>query len=141
MVTAQRELPIQTNKVQWYSECYEEAMTSFTDQPIREKGLTRDDHVHGALLILNELLRCSNSQWEKQYTALMQKLDADQDTSDEIMSLNAKITTSWNQQQFCEEKLQPASIFESAICKKLITEKYEKICSGKWRLTIIKIMK
>ncbi|XP_063386594.1 serine/threonine-protein kinase mTor-like [Cydia fagiglandana] len=128
VVTAQRELPEQINKVQWYSECYEEAMTSFTDQPIREKGLNRDDHVHGALLILNELLRCSNSAWEKQYTALMQKLDAEQDTSDEIMSLGTKIQTSWNPQHFSEEKNQTV-IYESNICKQLITEKYEKICS------------
>ncbi|KAJ2945763.1 hypothetical protein O0L34_g605 [Tuta absoluta] len=129
VVTAQREIPDQSNKIRWYSDCYEDAMTSFTDQPARERGLSRDDHVHGALLILNELLRCSNSTWEKKYTLLMQKLDADQDVSDEVTSLSMKLQNSWSSQYFPDEKTQVATIYESAVCKRLISEKYEKICS------------
>lgn len=130
VVTAQRESPEQNVKLRWYSECYEEAMSSFSDQLSREKGLSRDDHVHGALLILNELLRCSNSEWEKKYTMLMQKLDADQDVSDEMSSVNVKIQLSWASQHLSEDKSQ-TTIYESNVCRKLISEKYEKICSGK----------
>ena len=35
------------------------------DQSGKDRALTRDDRVHGALLVLNELLRCSNNQWER----------------------------------------------------------------------------
>ncbi|XP_045537112.1 serine/threonine-protein kinase Tor [Papilio machaon] len=128
VVTSQREQPDQSNKVQWYSECYEEAMTSFSDNTIRERGLSRDEHVHGALLILNELLRCSNAAWEKKYTMLMQKLDTEQDVSDEMLSLSSKMHNSWTLQSF-EEKHTAVGIYESNICRKLIVEKYEKIAS------------
>ncbi|KPJ18654.1 Target of rapamycin [Papilio machaon] len=128
VVTSQREQPDQSNKVQWYSECYEEAMTSFSDNTIRERGLSRDEHVHGALLILNELLRCSNAAWEKKYTMLMQKLDTEQDVSDEMLSLSSKMHSSWTLQSF-DEKHTAVGIYESNICRKLIVEKYEKIAS------------
>uniref|UniRef100_A0A1E1W8G7 TOG domain-containing protein n=1 Tax=Pectinophora gossypiella TaxID=13191 RepID=A0A1E1W8G7_PECGO len=129
VVTAQREGPEQGNKVRWYADCYEEAMISFSDQTAREKGLSRDDHVHGALLILNELLRCSNANWEKKYTMLMQKLDADQDVSDEMTSLSSKLQITWSSQQFSDNEQQVTAIYESNICKRLVSEKYEKICS------------
>lgn len=135
VVTAQRDFPEQSSKARWYSLCYDEAMTSFSDQTVRERGLSRDDHVHGALLILNELLRCSNSNWEKKYTNLMQKLDAEQDISDEMSSLNTKIhaANTWSSHNFTDsDKNQTTAIYESNVCKKLISEKYEKICSGKF---------
>ncbi|KAL0821941.1 hypothetical protein ABMA28_005332 [Loxostege sticticalis] len=112
-VTAQREIPENSNKIQWYSECYEEAVTSFTDQIARDRGLSRDDHVHGALLILNELLRCSNSAWEKKYTMLMQKLDAEQETSDDMSSLSSKVHNSWSSNT--DDKNQNTPIYESNI--------------------------
>lgn len=130
VVTAQRENPEQSNKAHWYIQCYEQAMISFSDQSGRERGLSRDDHVHGALLILNELLRCSNSAWEKKYTSLMQKLDSEQDLCDEMTPLSSKVQNSWTAPQFADEKIQHANIYESGICRKLITETYEKICSG-----------
>lgn len=131
VVTSQREQPDQSNKVHWYSECYEEAMTSFSDNTVRERGLSRDEHVHGALLILNELLRCSNAAWEKKYTMLMQKLDTEQDVSDEMFSLSSKMHNSWTIQSL-EEKHTSIGIYESSVGRKLIVEKYEKIASGKF---------
>ncbi|NP_001171773.1 target of rapamycin isoform 1 [Bombyx mori] len=125
-VTSQREQPEQSNKAHWYIQCYEEAETSFGDHAIRERGLNRDDHVHGALLILNELLRCSNAAWEKKYTSLMQKLDPDLDSHDEMSSLSPKIQGSWSLSHYSDEKNQPL-IFESSICKKLIEDNCEKI--------------
>lgn len=136
VVTSQREQPDQSNKAHWYSDCYTEAMTSFSDHNLR--GLNRDEHVHGALLILNELLRCSNATWEKKYTTLMQKLDAEQETSDEMLSLSSKLHSTWASQSFSEEKNSPLGIYESNICKKLMQEKYEKIASGKCDLNLYK---
>ncbi|KAJ8712457.1 hypothetical protein PYW07_005299 [Mythimna separata] len=128
VITSQREIPEQSNKAHWYIQCFEQSMLSFAEQPGRERGLSRDDHVHGALLILNELLRCSNAAWEKKYTTLMQKLDSEQDISDEMTSLNSKVQNSWTVQQFPEDKSQHTLVYESSICKKLIGEQYEKIC-------------
>ncbi|XP_052743299.1 serine/threonine-protein kinase Tor [Bicyclus anynana] len=124
VVTSQREIPEQSNKAHWYIQCYEEAMTSFSDQ-MRERFMSRDEHVHGSLLILNELFRCSNSNWEKKYTALMQKLDSEQETSDEISTLNPKMYTTSAYQY--DDKNQHIVILESSICKKLLMEKYDKI--------------
>ncbi|XP_063895225.1 serine/threonine-protein kinase mTor isoform X1 [Helicoverpa armigera] len=129
VITSQREIPEQSNKAHWYIQCYEQSMLSFAEQPGRERGLSRDDHVHGALLILNELLRCSNATWEKKYTTLMQKLDAEQDISDEMTSLSSKVQNSWTAQQFPDDKSQQTLVYESSICKKLIEEQYEKICA------------
>ncbi|XP_030025999.2 serine/threonine-protein kinase mTOR [Manduca sexta] len=126
VVTSQREQPDQSKRAHWYIQCYEEASTSFTDQANRERGLSRDDHVHGALLILNELLRCSNAAWEKQYTILMQKLDTEQDSSDEMSSISTKIHGSWSPQHFSDDRNNPV-IYESAICKKIIEQEYDKI--------------
>lgn len=57
-----------------YKQCYDESSNGFDDTFIREKGVNRDDRVHGSLLVLNELMRCSNAQWERLYEDLMQKL-------------------------------------------------------------------
>lgn len=70
VVTSQREVAKQSNKPQWYQQCFEKAMQCFGDEPIREKGVTKDDRVHGSLIVLNELLRCSNVTWERRYSAL-----------------------------------------------------------------------
>ncbi|XP_072945161.1 serine/threonine-protein kinase mTor-like [Epargyreus clarus] len=129
VVTAQREVPEQSNRAHWYIQSYEEAMTSFADHTSRERGLSRDDHVHGALLILNELLRCSNFAWEKKYTMLMQKLDVEQESIDEMSSLNFKMQNTWSSQHYVQDKNEHTTIHESTICKLLITENYEKISS------------
>lgn len=65
VVTAQRETAKQMHKSQWYKQCYDEIVTGFEEIYTRERGVNRDDRIHGSLLILNELLRCSNIQWEK----------------------------------------------------------------------------
>ncbi|KOB76049.1 Target of rapamycin isoform 1, partial [Operophtera brumata] len=120
VLTAQRENPEQSNKAHWYIQSYEEAMKSFEDVVGRERSLTRDDHVHSALLILNELLRCSNAAWEKKYTMLMQKLDAEPDISEDITTLQSTIQGSWPSQHYCDDRPQQPVIHESGICKKLM---------------------
>ncbi|CAH2267767.1 jg15184 [Pararge aegeria aegeria] len=123
VVTSQREIPEQSNKAHWYIQCYEEAVKSFSDQ-MRERFMSRDEHVHGALLILNELFRCSNSNWEKKYTALMQKLDSEQEISDEMSTFNLKSYNTFTYK--FDDKNQQLVILESSICKKLLMENYDK---------------
>ncbi|XP_050677749.1 serine/threonine-protein kinase mTOR-like, partial [Leptidea sinapis] len=131
VLTSQREVPGQQKRDHWYLQCYEEAMSAFCDHNARDRGLSRDDKVHGALLILNELLRCANSSWEKEYTSLMQKLDAGQDASDEMSSFNSKLQSKWPYQNYSEDKTQTVVIQESSICRQLIMDKYDKIANGK----------
>lgn len=135
VVTSQRELPEQSNRAHWYIQCYEEAMSSFSD-PMRERFMSRDEHVHGALLILNELFRCSNSYWEKKYTALMQKLDSEQDISDEMSTFNIKSYSSSSYHY--DEKNNNIVILESSICKRLLLEKYDKIAVGEFCIYVLR---
>lgn len=60
-MTAQRETKV-THRPAYYKQCYDEALKGFEDS--REKGVNKEDRVHGSLLILNELLRCSNVEGE-----------------------------------------------------------------------------
>lgn len=74
IVTAQRETK-DTQNPPWYSKCYEEAEKGFEEAfgaggsgsggGMREKGVNRDDRVHGSLLVINELLKCSNVEGER----------------------------------------------------------------------------
>ena len=50
-----------------YKQCLTEVWAGFEDQGhgSKERSLTREDRVHGSLLVLNELLRCSNNEWER----------------------------------------------------------------------------
>lgn len=133
VVTAQRENSKQSHKAHWYIQCYEEAMTSFSDAVNRDRHLNRDDHDHGSLLIFNELLRISNSSWENKYTNLMQKLDTEQENIDELTSMTTKVNNLWSSKYVFSDNTvtQPTPFNESNVCRQLMLEKYEKICSGK----------
>nr|XP_021189763.2 serine/threonine-protein kinase mTOR isoform X1 [Helicoverpa armigera] len=147
VVTAQRETAKQsTAKPQWYMQCYEEAMLSFEDIPLKEKGMTKEDRVHGGLLILNELLRCSNAVWEKKYSYLMQSLDTMKDitVSDDIIFISTKLhSPSVKRGYLCdgfktENVTYPVPIYESEVCRKLLTEKFEKLCRDVMSQRILK---
>ncbi|KAL4707892.1 hypothetical protein ACJJTC_010327 [Scirpophaga incertulas] len=139
VVTTQREAAKQsTARPQWYMQSYEEAMVCFEDIPVKEKGITKEERVHGGLLILNELLRCANATWEKKYTHLMHSLDTQKDitVSDDIIFISTKLhspSASVKRGYLCDgfktENVQyPVPIYESEVCRKLLTEKFEKIC-------------
>lgn len=73
IVTAQRESTKQSSEPQWYKICYDEANGSFNVDLAagkEQKGMTRDDRIHGGLIVFNELFRCANATWERRYTAL-----------------------------------------------------------------------
>lgn len=50
----------------------------------KEKGTSRDDKIHGSLLVLNELLRVSNINWERQNDSLMQRLQWNQSQTNAV---------------------------------------------------------
>lgn len=87
VVTAQRESAKQLHKSQWYKQCYDEIVAGFQETPGRERGFIRDDRIHGSLLVLNELLRCSNIKWERTYETLMEKLNCSSEQDDNSIIL------------------------------------------------------
>ena len=68
MVTAQRETSSQARggggHQVWYNNCFNEAIAGLTEDG-SVKGSQREDRIHGSLLVLSELLRCSNAEWEE----------------------------------------------------------------------------
>ena len=76
VVTAQREKTLTQSP--YYKLCFEEAKQGFNGEisgnNSKEKGVTKDDRCHGSLLVLNELLRCSNAEWERKFWELREKL-------------------------------------------------------------------
>ncbi|KAM4652055.1 serine/threonine-protein kinase mTOR [Discoglossus pictus] len=64
ILTTQRE-PKELQKPQWYRQTFEEAERGFDETLSKEKGMNRDERIHGALLILNELVRISSMEGER----------------------------------------------------------------------------
>ncbi|XP_075695475.1 serine/threonine-protein kinase mTOR isoform X1 [Rhinoderma darwinii] len=64
ILTTQRE-PKELQKPLWYRQTYEEAERGFDETLSKEKGMNRDDRLHGALLIINELVRISSMEGER----------------------------------------------------------------------------
>ena len=64
VVTSQRETK-EAQRATWYKQCFDEAQQGFDEPSARDKGLTKDDRTHGSLLVLQELLRCSNAEGER----------------------------------------------------------------------------
>jgi FKBP12-rapamycin complex-associated protein len=149
IVTSQRESTKSTNKPQWYKQCYDEAILCFGEVPLKEKGVTKDDRVHGALIVLNEILRCSNAVWERKYLAL-KRLHPEQPRSsnDEGHNILPRfpfdrfVTGATQTYQFLTTQnpypydydtdskfsRQHLTVQESATCRNIIVDSYEGIC-------------
>ncbi|XP_064598762.1 serine/threonine-protein kinase mTOR-like [Liolophura sinensis] len=141
-VTSQRETKA-TQRSQWYKQCYEEAKKIFDEPQGREKRLSRDDWAHGSLLIINELLRCSNVEGER-LRIEMEEITAQQNqhrkTYKELQGKKVQGNVSALQQ--LQNKLSPlsnfglsarplqskATFFESRTCKELMSSHFEKVC-------------
>lgn len=154
MVTAQRENLTQNSNPSWYQSCYKEAMSWFGEVPPKEKGVTRDDRVHGALIVLNELLRVSNAPWEKKYIALKNlQPERKRVTTDDYMvsfnSLKTSLIDKWTQQTKLWSASYPTDyadnnntntttgsgnvrikghVHESSVCRQLILSNFKEIC-------------
>ncbi|XP_040182261.1 serine/threonine-protein kinase mTOR isoform X3 [Rana temporaria] len=64
ILTTQRE-PKELQKPQWYRQTFIEAERGFDESLSKEKGMNKDDRLHGALLIINELVRISSMEGER----------------------------------------------------------------------------
>uniref|UniRef100_A0A1B6E046 Serine/threonine-protein kinase TOR n=1 Tax=Clastoptera arizonana TaxID=38151 RepID=A0A1B6E046_9HEMI len=149
VITSQRETAKQTQKPLWYKQCYDIAFTGFDDLCSREKGVNRDDRVHGSLLVLNELMRCSNAKWEHTYEDLMLRLQCEptQPSSDSVgifPRLKSPLSSSKSRQlgaySYSSYKIGSLplpnnktnadhALYESAACRSLITEHFDDICN------------
>nr|AEA11029.1 target of rapamycin [Ochlerotatus triseriatus] len=144
IVTSQREGTKQNNNPQWYNHCYDSAMDCFKELPSREKGFNRDDRIHGAIIVFNEILRCSNAAWEKKYIQL-ESLNVDRRVrhTEEGHSIFPRIrvpfmeklnaghgSSSSRSTDGSDVKFfrQNSSIQESAICRALVHDNYDVIC-------------
>lgn len=141
VVTSQRESSKQLNKPQWYKLCYDEAMICFAEVPLKEKGVTKDDRVHSALIILDELLRCANAIWERKYQSLrFLQPEPKKHRSDDYSNLlprfkapfieklgNSTSNTAYFYDLDCTLKYY-GNIQESTACRQIITENYDEIC-------------
>ncbi|XP_058826350.1 serine/threonine-protein kinase Tor [Topomyia yanbarensis] len=148
IVTSQREGTKQNNNPQWYNHCYDSSMDCFNELPTREKGFNRDDRIHGALIVFNEILRSSNSAWEKKYMQL-ESLNVDRRTrhvddshgifprirvpfmeklSGAHSSSSSGYSSRYNDGSDVKFFRQNSSIQESAICRNLVSDNYELIC-------------
>ena len=72
VVTSQRETSSQSREgagghSSWYQRCFTQVVEGLDDStPVKDKSLvaSREERIHGSLLVLSELLRCSNAKWE-----------------------------------------------------------------------------
>ncbi|KAK5863187.1 hypothetical protein PBY51_000236 [Eleginops maclovinus] len=157
ILTTQRETK-EMQKPQWYKQTFEEAEKGFDETLAKEKGMNRDDRVHGALLILNELVRISSMEGERMREE-MEEITQQQLVHDkyckEMMGFGAKprhITpfTSFQSVQpqqsnallgllgystpqgFLSFGATPApaksSLVESRYCRELMEERFDQVC-------------
>lgn len=144
IVTSQRESSKSQTKQQWYRQCYDEAMKSFGEVPPKEKGVTRDDRVHGGLIVLNEILRCSNLTWEKKYMTLKRSRPdlrgvfvADETSNNLFPRFRVPFTEKRIPSKATFQAFEPNQkclgqvgiLQESCHCRHLVLENYEEICS------------
>lgn len=143
VVTSQRESSKQMTKPQWYKLCFDEAMVCFAEVPMKEKGVTKDDRVHSALIILDELLRCSNANWERKYNSLrFLEPERKKHRSDDYGTLlprfkapfieklahhSSSSHTSYLYDLDCNLKY-CGNFQESTVCRQIIIENYDDIC-------------
>ena len=48
----------------WYKQCYDTALNCLETE-VSQTIKIREDRVHGGLLVMGELLRCANADWER----------------------------------------------------------------------------
>ena len=68
VVTSQRETSSQAREggghSAWYLQCFRQVVEGLQEASPPGRSVPREDRIHGSLLVLSELLRCSNAGWE-----------------------------------------------------------------------------
>lgn len=148
VVTAQRE----TKEAQiptWYKQCYDEVICGF-EEIVKEKGINRDDRVHGSLLVLNELLRCSNPEGIEKLRLELDEIMRQQflhEKSYKDQSSHSRwkaphfFSHSYSLQQLQQKGIvnpflsdplngsaQKSQLLESTVCRQLICDNFDELC-------------
>lgn len=113
-----------------YTQCYEETVNLLR---VETGDKRRDERIHGALLVMNELMRCSNSEWEHKYEELLEKTDTKQNGDDYFAVFNKpRFFHAFNkrvpQYQNITSNTFQIPVIESPMCRLLVQEKYNYIC-------------
>lgn len=130
VVTAQRESTKQLQHTQWYKFSFEQANKLKTKVDKHDKG--RDERAHGYLLVINELLRCSNAEWERKYVQLLEITDTRHFGDDQQYATNKPKYGFHKRTQY--QNLSKTSnilhvVTESTVCRKLMMEVYRSVCA------------
>lgn len=141
VVVSQRESK-KEQKNMWYKLCFDEAEKQYDENASKDKRLSRDDWSHGSLLIINELLRCSNVEAEtlRREMAEVAKHHSDYERTTKSLlkpskhsSLVEQKSASFSWHDFKSSSSVHGSSkqvpFESRTCKKLIQDHFHKICN------------
>ena len=131
IVTGKRETIGQQQTPQWYKHCYHEITKLLED-----RSNFRDDRIHGALLALNELLRCSNAKWECKFNQAMKYVETDVKLRefDYLKVLYPQTKKSFVKnviESIQTVRFDPDAkiVSESIFCRQLIREFYDSICN------------
>ncbi|BFZ23557.1 hypothetical protein BsWGS_26596 [Bradybaena similaris] len=144
-VTSQRETKASQRQV--YKQCFDESLQPFDETLGREKKMTRDDWIHGSLLIINELLRCSNNEAERlriEIEDIVSEQTNYDKTSKDVATRsrsNGGVSTLQQIQQKSSplyaffpgakdppQKI-PVPLIESKTCKDLMNGNFDRICN------------
>ncbi|CAB3378482.1 Hypothetical predicted protein [Cloeon dipterum] len=135
VVTAQRETAKQAQKPLWYKQCYEEVKTGFEEAAIKGRSGNLEERIHGSLLVINELMRCGHTEWEKQYEGLKDRVKfkpPPPQIDQELLGfgLRVRITPSSKSPASSQQKIHRLQgLSESAACRQLIAENFDEICT------------
>ena len=144
VVTSQRESAKQLNRPQWYKQCYDEAIICFGEVPMKEKGVTKDDRVHGAIIVLDELMRCSNQTWERRYSELrFLQPEPKKHISEDFVTILPRFKAPFIEKlQHSHPPVQTSTLYdlevskyglaniqESVGCRQILFDNYDDICN------------
>lgn len=112
-----------------YKQCYGESVKLFSVELSDKK---RDERIHGGMLVLNELVRCSNAAWERKYNQLLENTDTKPNTDDYFSTFNKpRFILSFNKRSPQYQSITNVftiPITESSVCRQLIHENYDSVC-------------
>ncbi|KAL8588022.1 hypothetical protein ACOMHN_026139 [Nucella lapillus] len=143
-LTSQRETK-NTQRSQWYKQCFDRAEEQIDEGQLKERRMTKDEWVHGSLLIINELLRCSNMEGERLRQEIedvtAQQIHHERASKEMGSKMRSNGTVSALQQ--LQQKSSPLAIFssggkntsqkapvsESRCCRDLMQANFDKVCN------------
>ncbi|PVD35573.1 hypothetical protein C0Q70_02536 [Pomacea canaliculata] len=145
VVTTQRETKA-AHRSLWYKQCFDKSQEQQDDSQLKERKMTKDDWIHGSLLIVNELLRFSNAEGEK-IRQEIEEVSAQQSQHDRISrdlgSHKSRGNSTVSALQQLQQKSSPLIVFglggrsfqerpaptESKACKDLMNQHFDKVCN------------